>query len=465
MIPGARMAIETASDLAEAVCALGLVEGGRLDELRRLAASAAAPRDLARQLLRREWLTPYQANQLLLGKGGPLVLGPYVLLARIGAGGMGEVFKARHSRLHRLAAVKVLNLQRLEHPCARERFTREAEAAAHLSHPNIIAVHDAGSDGDAHYLAMEYIDGIDLGRLLGKAGPLPFALACDFAAQAALGLHHAHEQGFVHRDIKPSNLLVAPRGGWGKAGGDFAFERLHGAAVKVLDMGLVRLQPHRLEQTHLALTVHGVVLGTLDYLPPEQARNSHRVDRRADLYSLGCTLYHLLAGRPPFEGRSAMEKLLRHQTDEPPRLGERRPDVPAALEAVLRRLMAKRPDDRFATAAEAAVALAPFAAQAPEPVLLAGPAYPTYSTPLAPTCAETPPTAQSALPTPLITSPVRTRSLRRKKRKEPAKTHWWWVALGIAVVLLLSMLLGLASRMEGDAGPRRLPQGRFQPRP
>jgi serine/threonine-protein kinase len=467
------MSIETANDLAEAVRDLGLVEAERQGELACLAEAFPCPRDLARRMLERGWLTPFQANHLLQGKGDQLVLGPYHLLERIGTGGMGEVFKARHRRLHRLAAVKILNSTRLKHPSAIERFAREVQAAAQLSHPNIVAVHDAGSEGDTHYLAMQYIDGLDLGRLVGKLGPLPFSLASAFLAQAALGLHHAHELGFVHRDVKPPNLLVAPRGGLGKPGGSLAVERFVGATVKVLDMGLVRLQPHRLDESHLALTYHGVVIGTMDYLAPEQARNAHRVDRRADLYSLGCTLYHLLAGRPPFPGATAMDKLLRHQTDEAQPLGELRPDVPAELEAVLRRLMAKRPEGRFATAAEVAEALAPFAGRAPEPVLLAGPAA-RAGAPLEPTCvAETPFASEVTQPAALILPPRRTSSRRRKSRRSRVRIRWWCVAGAVsAALLLLLVLLHVASAppdaapaKERKPAPARDHEGHSRPRP
>jgi serine/threonine protein kinase len=306
-------------------------------------------RELGQFLLQRRWLTAFQVNHFLQGKGQHLLLGPYVLIERLGSGGMGEVFKARHRRLHRLSAVKVLSRAQLDNPTARERFLREAEAAAQLSHPNIVAVHDAGFEGERPYLAMEFIDGLDLGRLLQQSGPLPTVLACEFTRQAALGLHHAHECGYVHRDIKPQNLLVAPQGGMKRAEG---FRGLAGACVKVLDMGLVRHQRACTEETELALTQHGVVIGTIDYVAPEQASNAHHVDRRADLYSLGCTLYHLLAGQPPFAGGHALDKLLRHRSEAAPPLLERRPDVPVVLSGIVARLMAKDPNDRYPTALE-----------------------------------------------------------------------------------------------------------------
>lgn len=458
------MVIQSANRLAEVLRDLGLIEPERLPELLRLAGAHPAPREFARELLHAGIVTSFQLQQVIKGKGHRLLLGPYVLLERIGAGGMGEVFKAQHRRLGRVAAVKVINKQRLEHPSAVHRFQRETEAAAQLSHPNIVAVHDADDAGDLHYLVMEYIDGIDLFRLLAKVGPLPWALACEVVAQAALGLHHAHELGYVHRDIKPQNILVAPRGGLTKLNGALAFERFVGATVKVLDMGLIRLQPHRLEDTQLALTQHGIVIGTMDYLPPEQARNAHRVDRRADLYSLGCSLYHVLTGRAPYaHATSPIDKLLRHQTEVAVAVRRRRPDVPVELEAVIERLMAKQAEDRYADAAELAAVLTPWANRPLSPVELVavqspGPAG--VSVTLGPTQAfETPcnleqETTAATEPVPLIHLAVtNSRRVHRKigpsklVRRQPERPRrwWWWVAGGVAVLVALGTLVAVTA--------------------
>lgn len=346
------MSLEASSGLIETLRGLDILASGQLEHITREMAGKNIPaRDLARSLIERDWLTAFQANQILTGKGQSLLLGPYVLMARIGTGGMGEVFKSRHRRLLRICAVKVIGHNLLENNTARERFIREAEAAAQLSHPNIVAVHDAGVDGERYYLSMEFIDGLDMSKLLQQCGPLPVALACDFIRQAALGLHHAHEQGYVHRDIKPQNLLVAPKGGL-KSVDSRSIGWLAGAIIKVLDMGLVRHQAATAEATEMALTQRGIVIGTMDYVAPEQARNARSVDRRADLYSLGCTLYHLLAGQPPFAGGQALEKLLRHQTDEAPPLSSRRPDVPPRVIQIIKRLMAKQPEQRYSTGLE-----------------------------------------------------------------------------------------------------------------
>jgi serine/threonine protein kinase len=436
------MLIDTTNRLVEAIRELGLVDAERFDELALLAERHPGVRDLGRQLMQLDLLTPYQVNQVLQGRGQQLLLGPYVLVERLGTGGMGEVFKARHRRLQRIAAVKVVSRARIAHANALHRFRREAEVAAHLSHPNIVAVHDFGEEGDTWYLAMEYIDGADLNRLLMECGPLPVALACEFIRQAAVGLHHAHEQGFVHRDVKPSNLLVAPRGGTARTNpadnrsqtpGTLSVSRYVGGTVKILDLGLIRLQPERDAVTELALTQHGIVIGTMDYLAPEQARNSHRVDHRADLYSLGCTLFHLLSGKPPFLGTTPLEKLLRHQSDPPPSLRAIRPDVPADLEAVIHHLLAKTPQERPQTAAEAALALAPFARQDPKTAVvrrIAPPPLPPGNAfaGLEPTriLAELPETESTR-------APAASRARKRGHRTKP----WRWLAVGILGVILL----------------------------
>jgi tRNA A-37 threonylcarbamoyl transferase component Bud32 len=335
----------------------GLLTSEQLAELTHLPeAKDLDPRALARVLLRKGWLTPLQINLVAQGRGQELRVGPYVLLDRLGEGGMGQVYKARHRHLGRVVALKVIRKEKLRSPGAVRRFYREAQAAAHLSHPNIVVAYDADRSGNTHYLAMEYVEGQDLARLVKERGPLPVAAACDYVRQAALGLQHAFERGMVHRDVKPHNLLVtATRDG--------------GAAVKVLDMGLARLEG--LTGQELALTQSGAILGTPDFLAPEQALDAHTADTRSDLYSLGCTLYYLLAGRAPFRAGSLTEVLLKHQTEEPAPLEGLRPDVPPGVAAVVRRLMAKKPEDRFQTPAELAGALAPFAAEGGGPVVAA----------------------------------------------------------------------------------------------
>jgi serine/threonine-protein kinase len=341
--PAAGGPADSVTAFVESVSSIALLRGTQAEELTgTLQTRFASPKALAKELLQRGWLTPYQANQLLQGRGPDLVLGQYVLLERLGQGGMGQVFKARHQRLHRIVALKLIRKERLADPSASERFQREAQAAARVTHPNIVTVYDADEVRGTLFFTMEYVEGTDLSRLVKRGGPLPVAHACDYARQAALGLQHAHENGLVHRDIKPANLLLAAKDG----------------VVKILDMGLARLDdPTDPGRTVEGLTETGAVMGTPDYIAPEQAIESRGVDIRADIYSLGCTLYYMLAGRPPFAGGSLAQKLLCHQQAEPEPIERLRPDVPAGLAAVLRRMMAKRPADRYQTPAEAAVAL------------------------------------------------------------------------------------------------------------
>jgi Leucine-rich repeat (LRR) protein len=267
----------------------------------------------------------------------------------VGLGGMGAVYRAEHRRMHRLVALKVINSDLMLRPEAVQRFHREVRAAARLDHPNIVRAFDADEAGGLHFLVMEYVEGTSLARLVRERGPLPVAEACEVVRQAALGLQHAHECGLVHRDIKPHNLMRAPDG-----------------TVKILDFGLARLSsasdgPPGGGTPAGSLTGAGTVMGTADYIAPEQAADPRDADIRADLYSLGCTLFHLLTGRPPFPDGTIRDKLARHADTPLPPLTRLCPDeVPPGLVTVLAHMTAKAPDDRYATPAEVAEALAPF---------------------------------------------------------------------------------------------------------
>jgi serine/threonine protein kinase len=345
----ALMALTSVAALLEVLRQTQLLEPGQLEEISLPAQLRLAepPEPFAQLLVERGWLTPYQKERLLEGRGAELVLGRYVLLDRLGVGGMGHVFRARHRRLSRIDAVKIILREYLDDPEAVLRFQREAQAVARLSHPNIVRIYDAAEADGVHYLAMEYVEGTDLERLVEQNGPLPAAQACDYIRQAALGLEHAHERGLVHRDVKPGNFLVDRDG-----------------VVRVLDLGLARLeQPTEDDDDEKGtdvLTRVGSTMGTLDYQAPEQANDPHSVDGRADIYSLGCTFYYLLAGRAPFADASPMEKLLRHQSSEPVPIEQLRTDLPHGLGDVLRKMMAKAPADRYPSAAGVADALLPY---------------------------------------------------------------------------------------------------------
>ncbi|HEV3259868.1 MAG TPA: protein kinase [Gemmataceae bacterium] len=321
-----------------------LLEPGQLDELTTdLQGRFSDPTAFAQEMLGRGWLTPYQVEQLLAARGQDLLLGPYILLDRLGEGGMGQVFQAYQRRLGRTVAVKTIRQDRLRHPGAVHRFQREIRAAAQLNHPNIIHIHDADRAGEIYFFVMEYVVGTDLHQLVERHGPLPAVQACDYIRQAALGLQHAHEHGLIHRDIKPANLLLSTKG----------------SIIKVLDMGLALLhQDDARRQTSSELTQEGTAMGTVDYMAPEQALDAHGVDTRADIYSLGCTLYHLLAGYPPFSGGTMAQKLLWHQQVDPAGIEHDRADLPEALPGVLRKMIAKRPEDRYQVPAEVVIALA-----------------------------------------------------------------------------------------------------------
>jgi serine/threonine protein kinase len=331
------MEIDAATRLLQALKANGLLLAAQYEEA---VDALKAPASALGILLGKGWITSYQADLLAKGRGQELILGAYVILEPIGEGGMGEVFKAHHGPMRRIVALKVIRKELLAKPEAVRRFYREARAAAQLKHPNIVLAYDAGEVGDTHVFAMEWVDGIDLSRAVKDSGPLSSLQACDYIRQAALGLQCAHQAGIVHRDIKPANLLLTRAGP---------------PTVKILDLGLARLQePSEGEQT---LTREGSVLGTPAYIAPEQSINSRNADPRSDLYSLGCTLYFLLTGRPPFSGETATETMLLHHLHEAAALESLRPDVPADVCAVARKLMAKRPEDRFQSAGDLVQAL------------------------------------------------------------------------------------------------------------
>lgn len=335
----------TIDEFLDLVRKSGVADDKRLEAyVQRLRSSAALPTEpskLAGLLVRDGYLTHFQAEHLMQGKWRRFSIGKYKVLERLGSGGMGQVFLCEHKLMRRRVAVKVLPAAKAKDDSARDRFYREARAVAALDHPNIVHAYDIDQDEDLHFLVMEYVDGSSLQDIVKKSGPLDVSRAAHYIRQAALGLEHAHQAKIVHRDIKPGNILVDRSG-----------------VVKILDMGLARFFND--EEDILTKKYDENVLGTADYLAPEQALDSHEVDIRADIYSLGATFYFLLTGKPPFGEGTVAQKLIWHQTRKPKPLSEFRQDVPPALEAVLNKMMAKDRAQRYAMPGEVADALAPF---------------------------------------------------------------------------------------------------------
>ncbi len=307
-------------------------------------------REIAKALATWKLLTKFQAKMLLTGRTAGYFVGPYKILDQLGQGGMGRVYKAVHQTMNRTVALKVLAPQLVNTGRAKELFLREVQAAAHLCHPNIVMAFDANETDGRHYLAMEYVAGPNLERHVKRHGPLRVSLACEIVFQTANGLQYAFEKGMVHRDIKPANLLIHKEPG------------ADSIQVKILDFGLARLAHRDMALSKTMQTSKNTVMGTPDFLSPEQSRDVHDTDIRSDLYSLGCTFYFLLSGQVPFPGGNTVDKLIRHNSDEPRPLEETRPGVPRKIANIVRKLMAKNPDERFQTPDELMDALAPHAA-------------------------------------------------------------------------------------------------------
>jgi eukaryotic-like serine/threonine-protein kinase len=312
--------------------------------VQKLKADPATPADLnaiAGLFVRDGLLTYFQAEQFLQGRWKRFTIGKYKVLERLGSGGMGQVFLCEHKLMRRRVAVKVLPTAKATDPSSLERFYREARAVAALDHPNIVRAYDIDQDDNLHFLVMEYVDGASLQEMIRKTGAMDVTRACHYMYWSAVGLQHAHVNGLIHRDIKPGNILVDRQG-----------------VVKILDLGLARFFND--DQDLLTKKYDESVLGTADYLAPEQAIDSHTVDGRADIYSLGATFYFLLSGNPPFADGTVAQKLLWHQTRAPRAIREHRPEVPEAVAAVLDKMMSKKPADRYQTPAQLAEALLPF---------------------------------------------------------------------------------------------------------
>jgi serine/threonine-protein kinase len=416
--------IESPATLLDCILRLALLDAAHLDDARQPQfRSRFNNLDTFTRFLRQNgWLTGYQLEQLMLGKTHRLVVGPYILLERLGEGATSVVFKARHRHLQRTVALKVIRKELLRDvaPAAVERLYQEFRAVGRLSHPHVVHAYDAGPIGSTLFIAMEYMAGVNLLELVKQKGALPHAQACDYARQACAALHHAAENGIVHRDLKPSNLIVAVS----------AHAALHPwGVVKLLDLGLARI--HSLGQAHSSgmLTQKGTIIGTADYMAPEQAVDAHGVDIRADLYSLGCTLYYLLTGRPPFPGGTFVQKLERHRLEQPEPIQRLCPGLPANIAAALHRLLAKQPGDRYQSPAEAYVTLGGNRAALPITTAL------TDTASLSVTLS-----TQNLPPLPAAPSFVRRR--------------WLPLALGAAAVLLIFLGIGITAFVRSRSGPQ-----------
>jgi formylglycine-generating enzyme required for sulfatase activity/serine/threonine protein kinase len=350
---------QTLNDIADRLAASGLMSVGEIASL--LADISedrpTTPQQFVALLTQRGALTSYQAECVLAGHVETLVLDNYLVLDKLGQGGMGLVMKARHRRMDRLVAMKVLSPEVVRSSTAIERFQREVRAIAKLSHPNIVTAFDANEHHGTHFLVMEYVNGRTLSEMVKQHGPLSIPLAIECIHQAALGLEYAHQQGIVHRDIKPGNLMLSEA----SPGNQFV--------VKILDMGLAHMNSSPGATTNRELTTTGAVLGTIDYMAPEQALDTKLADARSDIYSLGCSLFGLLAGRPLYEGDTAMRRILAHRDAPIPSLSHelngtngKSNGVDAAtlehLDQVFRKMVAKQPEDRWQTMEEVVRAFA-----------------------------------------------------------------------------------------------------------
>lgn len=351
------MAIVSNIGLVDTLRQTRLLTPAQIDALKRqVPGRRVDSRLLARTMLQHGWLTVYQINQLLAGNGHELIVGPYQILDRLGKGGQSTVYMARRTETGAVVALKVVQADLLTTPEICRQFVQEMEAMSTLHHPNVVRFLDADRHNDCYYCAQEYVAGTDLGKYVRLLGGVPAAEASDYIRQVALGLQHAHERNLIHRDIKPGNLLLttpckkktAPLFGTG-------------SVVKILDWGLASLtRPGQAQRSAESAEPCKVLIGTADYLSPEQALRPDSVDIRSDIYSLGCTFFYLLTGQPPFPDGTVMQKVLKHQNEVARRVDEYRPDLPMGLAYIVQRMLAKQPEDRFQTPGSLAVALTPY---------------------------------------------------------------------------------------------------------
>lgn len=388
------------------------------------------------QLVIQGRVSAFQASLLRAGRGRELRLGNYLIVDKLGEGGMGSVYQAVHTLLHRTVALKTVR-RSLSDPAALLRFQREIEALGRLNHPHVVRAAHAAESGGTFYLVMDFVAGLDVMQVSRRRGPLAVNDACEIARQTAVGLQYIHECGLVHRDIKPSNLMLTPEG-----------------TVRILDLGLARLD--RDPASDRRLTAVGQVVGTVDYIAPEQARGDADIDIRADIYSLGCTLYRLLTGQPPYgppRYPGKLERLLAHVNEPFPDLRAAQPDAPRELSALVERMVRKDPQERYGSPGEVAVALQSFCGQANLPRLLEGNASPSETAPrppddlvraAMPATVDVPPPRRFAEP-----ARLRTRSILRAAV----------ASLAAALLLLAGWLWFRSPRSDMPSGAALPPRG------
>lgn len=370
-------------------------------------------------------LTSFQDRRVRQGQTKGLVLGNYIVLDQVGQGAGGMVFRARHRRMTRIVALKMIPPAILQNGTAARRFRREVEAMSRVSHPNIVAAFDAGEDKGACFLILEYVDGYDLSEPIKRGKRLKVKDALDYVLQAAHGLAHAHAMGIVHRDIKPANLLL------GKDG-----------VIKILDLGLARLE----DGGGTNLTQTGSVMGTVDYMPPEQTMDSKVADHRADIYSLGCTMYHLLTGQPIYEADSLIGKIIAHREEAIPSLRDARGDIPPRLDEIFQRMVAKDPGDRYQSMQDVVEELEAIKANpekpSPAPAVIAKPTPAPIARPK-PVEIANPTPAPIATPTPAEEKPEPLAS-KEKEESRPGLFHFLDTPVGFAVTMVIALVTTLA---------------------
>jgi serine/threonine protein kinase len=323
---------ESAQKVISELTAAGLLSSDRVTEYSLEIESGIDV--LLEKLVKDGHITGYQSDKLKAGKSTDIYFGDYVVIELLGQGGMGTVLLAKHRRMDREVAIKVLPVTALESKDAVARFYQEVKVAAQLTHPNIVHAYDAGEHHGFHYLVMEYVPGHDLAAVLSQLGPVPLPMTLEYIKQAGKGLDYAHRKGIIHRDIKPSNLLLNDEGD-----------------IKVLDMGLARFGGSTFNQEVTQLTTTGQVMGTVEYMSPEQAEDTRQADHRSDIYSLGCTMYRLLTGISPFSRDTVVKTILAHRSDTIPKIDTGLPEDPS-VNALFQKMVAKSADDRFQSTSE-----------------------------------------------------------------------------------------------------------------